>query len=444
MKKPTDSPQVFTGLIMMILILTVTPYFSYGAESLSHSPIDRTRDLITRRIKSIDEQLRNDEIEMALFNINQITRLLKDLDGYTGIVRKTDPGFSPNLPVDINRGPVAVLLEELRVTRKLAEKSAKQLDKDHSFAGNSLSLASNRQDSVISLKELKFQAVANSQNTEGNVCRLTTTGTTELNSHLKTNPSMGEPMGIIDIQSLEKGSVSIQEGRRLLTHLDRTRRRVADMAHQLKAREDRLLPALKEEEKWRNFKQLSMAPPGKLQVEILDFQADNMKLWVDHVLISPDMAGRTLAISPDVQLQARVWCRRRVFCLENREYAGKTKYITVHPAPGGRTEDHLSYSSPLIPVETTWRLMGETLHWEPSKNTAMKDISSPETNAEKEKIQDSRIIWQIHPDQSKIVTIHVTGQTRWSQEIKFLRKGEYRYRTESNTGSATLTLKIPQ
>ena len=394
---------------------------------------------LPRRISLIRQQLRQDKISLAISNIKNTTTSLEDVARYTKEIRKTDPAYSPNPPIDFNRGPAAERQKEFIKARKMAITTAKQLNVDYQNANRALLRAKERQMATIAISALKFTVENAPGTTGGKVSSVVVEGTKKLNSYLMDKYVSQPITGITEVKLLKNNFVSIRDGERLLKQLDAARRKVLDTAHQMKAQEKKLDSAVKAEKKWQKFAWLKQASAGKISVKIVDYKHRDMKLMLDGTEITPAMRGRTLNISTQPILETKVWCKRRKFCLNRKEYAKKTKTIRVHAGPGGGPEDHLIYSSTRIPAKTSWTILDESFTWKPSFNSTIEDYPRA-VNPGYWKLHKARIIWKIKPKPGQNVNIYVKGNVKWKYNSNI--RGRVKKKTETNTGSATLVLKI--
>ena len=97
----------------------------------------------------IRKQLAAGKLELAEKNIRGMTEQLADLARLTKRIRASQPGYSPNPPLDFKATPAASRKAEYTKAKKLAIAAGKQLNKDAQAANAALLKAKSRQLATI-------------------------------------------------------------------------------------------------------------------------------------------------------------------------------------------------------------------------------------------------------------------------------------------------------
>ncbi len=318
-------------------------------------------------------------------------------------------------------------------------KSGKQLNADYSSANQALRKVKKQQIATIAISALKFTIENAPGRQGGKLGDLAVEGVKKLNGFLM-DKYVGQPIvGFSEVDLLKGNFVKIKDGEKLMAHLDKSRRRVLDLAHVMDDKAKALASAVTAEKAWKEFAWLCKAGGHKIKVTVIDYRSRDLELSLGGVKIGPKSKGQTFTIESNAILTARVMGQRRKFCLERREYAKRTKSIIIHPGPGGGPQDSLVYSSSRIPAKSAWKIKTEKFSWKPSFNSKME--SAPLTvSGAYWKLEKDRMRWKIKAKPGEQVNFKVDGKIKWRFESNI--RGRRKNKDEENDGTATLVLKV--
>jgi hypothetical protein len=394
---------------------------------------------LEQRLKTIRKQLKDNQLGLVEKNIRGATESLQELARLTKRIRSSEPGFSPDPPIDFSSPPAASRQKEYTQAKRLAIEAGKQINRDYQTANQELLKAKNRQMATIAISALKFTVENAPGRPGGKVSDLVVEGVKKLNGYLM-DTYVAQPIArTSEVELLKKNFVTIQDAARLMRILDQSRENVLAVARQMDQKARELDPAVAAEKVWQKYAWLKTAGAGQLTVEILDVRARDLELSLGGKKVDAASKGKTIRVGNPLILSARVNGKRRKFCLERREYAKRTKTIIIHSGPGGGPADSLVYSSSRIPARSSWTIEKEAFRWKPSFNSTVESDPRAVSGAYW-KLEEGRVRWKLQAKPGEQVNLKVDGKIDWKFEAD--RHGKKIKNQESNDGSATLVLKI--
>jgi hypothetical protein len=426
-------------LHLIIMMTTVIILSMSSIVSADNSNLKKDNNFvnqnITRQLELIREQLRNRQYSLAESNIKGVTSSLERIAGNTREIRKSEPGYTPNPPIDFDNTPAASRYDEYLEARTIAIEAGKQINADYDEANKNLLKAKERQLKTISIVMVKFTI----DNAPGAGNSVVVESVKKLNSYLMEK-YISEPIaGFTEVSLLQNNFISIRDGEKLLAHMDQVRRKVLNYAQEMNQEMKQLNSASAAEKEWQKYRWLQESGAQQLTVQLVDYKPRDFELLINGTPVSSLGKTATFTIPVNVSLAARVKCERRAFCRERKEYAKTTKTIVVHPGPGGGLEDSLIFSSTTIPAKTSWLIKEESFQWKPSFNTDIEDNPAAVTGDYWKKNQ-AGVLWKISAKPGETINVYVTGKITWEMERNL--RGNVTKQTETNDGSATLVLKV--
>jgi hypothetical protein len=421
-------------------ILVLLPSLAAAQDIASDKKqIDFIKRTMEKRTSTIREQLRADKISLATKNIQGMTESLRELARLTKRIRDKQPGYNPNPQSGCWPGPATGRQDDFGQAKKMAIEAAKQLNNDYDSANQALLKVKKQQIATIAISALKFTIENAPGRQGGKLGDLAVEGVKKLNGFLM-DKYVGQPIvGFSEVDLLKGNFVKIKDGEKLMAHLDKSRRRVLDLAHAMDDKAKALASAVKAEKAWKKFAWLCESGGNKIKVTVIDYRSRDLELSLGDVKIGPKSKGQTFTIESNAILTARVMGQRRKFCLERREYAKRTKSIIIHPGPGGGPQDSLVYSSSRIPAKSAWKIKTEKFSWKPSFNSTM-EIAPLTVSGAYWKLEKDRMRWKIKAKPGEQVNFKVDGKIKWRFESNI--RGRRKSKDEENDGTATLVLKV--
>ncbi|HUU00088.1 MAG TPA: hypothetical protein VM425_01465 [Myxococcota bacterium] len=391
------------------------------------------------RIGTIRKQLRTDKIGLAIKNIQGMTESLRELARLAKRIRIKQPGYAPNPPGGCSAGPATNRQNDFAQAKKLAIEAGKQLNRDYDAANQTLLKARKKQIATIAISALKFTIENAPGRQGGKLGDLAVESVKKLNGFLMDKYVAHPIAGFSEVDLLKGNFVKIKDGEKLMAHLDKSRRRVLDLAHQMDDRAKALAPAATAEKAWKEFAWLCQPGAGKVEVTVIDYRSRDLELSLNGEKFGPKSKGQTFTIENEAILTARIVGPRRKFCQQRREYAKRTKSIIIHPGPGGGPQDSLIYSSSRIPAKSAWKIISEKFKWQPSFNSSIERAPASVSDAYW-KLEKNRMRWKLKAKPGQQVNLKVDGKIKWSFESNI--RGRRKKKEEKNDGTATLVLKV--
>ncbi|MBW1808108.1 MAG: hypothetical protein JRJ87_07905 [Deltaproteobacteria bacterium] len=430
----TVTNYILAGLVALLPALAAAQDLASDKKQIAF--INRTME---KRISTIREQLRADKISLATKNIQGMTESLRELARLTKRIRVKLPGYAPNPPSGCSAGPATSRQNDFGQAKKMAIEAGKQLNHDYDTANQALLKVKQKQIATIAISALKFTIENAPGRQGGKLGDLAVEGVKKLNGFLM-DKYVGQPIvGFSEIDLLKGNFVKIKDGEKLMAHLDKSRRKVLDLAHKMDDQAKALASAVTAEKAWQEFAWLCKSGAGKTKVTVIDYRSRDLELTLAGKKIGPESKGQTFTIESEAILTARVVGPRRKFCLERREYAKRTKSIIIHPGPGGGPQDSLVYSSSRIPAKSAWKIKSEKFSWKPSFNSTM--VNAPATvSGAYWKLEKDRMRWKIKAKPGQQVNLKVDGKINWRFDSNI--RGRRKKKEEKNDGTATLVLKV--
>ncbi len=398
--------------------------------------INRT---LEQRLKTVRRQLGENKLGLVEKNIRGATESLRELARLTKRIRKSEPEYSPDPPIDFSSRPATSRQKEYQKAKHLAIEAGKQINRDYQTANRELLKAKNRQIATIAISALKFTIENAPGRQGGKVSDLVVEGVKKLNGYLM-DTYVAQPIArTSEVELLKKNFVSIRDAAKLMRLLDQSRKKVIEVARRMDRKAGELNKAVAAEKAWKQYAWLKQAGAGQLTIEVLDFRARDIELRLGGKKIEAASKGKTFKVANPLVLSARVYGKRRKFCIERREYAKRTKTIVIHAGPGGDPSDSLVYSSSRLPARSAWTIEKEAFKWKPSFNSTVESDPRAVSGAYW-KLEKGRVRWNLQAKPGEQANIKVDGKIDWKFEAQ--RHGKKFKKRESNNGSATLVLKI--
>jgi len=422
--------------VIGLLLVLQTASLAAAGNSSDKKQIDFINRTLEQRLKTIRQQLRDNQLNLVEKNIRGVTESLREMARLTKSIRKTEPGYSPDPPIDFGAGPANSRQREYAQAKKLAIDAGKQINRDYQTANEALLKAKKRQMATIAISALKFTIENAPGRQGGKVSDLVVEGVKKLNGYLM-DKYISQPIArISEVDLLKNNFIAISDAARLMKVLDQSREKVLGVARKMDQQVKILDPAAAAEKEWGKYAWLKQAGAGQLTVKVLNVSSRDLEIRLGGQIVKK---GQTIKINNPVTVSSRVVGKRRKFCSERREYAKRTKTIIVHPGPGGGPEDSLVYSSSRIPARSSWTIKKESFTWKPSFNSSVEDDPKALSGAYW-KLEKGRVRWKLEGQPGEQVNVKVDGKIDWLFEAN--RHGKKIKNEETNDGSATLVLQI--
>lgn len=438
MKKVLRSLGVLT-LALFLLAMIQPIVLSAASVSQLKKDVEFVNANLKRRLKIIRSQLRKKKYDLATKNINTTVESLQRIARNTKKIRKEEPGYSPNPPIDFDRTPAAARMAQYKKAKKLAIEAGKKLNSNYMAANQALLKARERQIKTIAVSALKFTVENAPGQPGGKVSDLVVEGVKKLNSYLMDEYIAKPISGISEVKLLKNNFVTIRDGEKLLKRLDAAREEVLEVARRMDREVKKLQPVVQAEKRWQKYRWLSEPGVSKVTVKILDYKPRDFELTINGVKLKSSLKGKTLTIPTLVTLKARVKGKRAQFCLDKKEQAKKMKTIILHAGPGGGPSDSLVYSSSRIPAKSSWLIQKESFTWKPSSNTTIENAPAAVSGVYW-KQEKARVLWDVPASPGEKFNLYVKGKITW----EFTRniRGKISKKKETNDGTATLVLEV--
>ncbi|MBW2731364.1 MAG: hypothetical protein JRH20_03165 [Deltaproteobacteria bacterium] len=394
---------------------------------------------LTGTLKTVRAQLRKGQTRLATANINAITKSLKRLARATKRIRKREPGYAPNPPINFDRTPAASRQSEYANAKKLGITAAKRVFGDYQSASAALQRAKRRQLKTIAISMLKFTIENAPGRQGGKVLDLVVEGVKKLNSSLMDTYISAPITRISEVKLLRNNFIDIRQAGRLMRVLQASQGKLMIFAHKMNGQAKNLQSAMRAEKSWQRYRWLQRAGAANVKVRVMNVRLRDMELRLGGTKLSVASKGRLLRLPRTVLLFARVKGKQAAFIRQKRALAQRSRTIRLHSGPRGGPEDSLVYSSTRVPARSSWLIQHERFNWKPSNNTRI-EVAPRAVKVGYWRRERGQVRWTLPTRTGENFSIFVKGQQRW----RFVRmmRGRRSEKHKDETSSATLVLKV--
>ncbi|MBI5187284.1 MAG: hypothetical protein HZA01_16380 [Nitrospinae bacterium] len=184
------------------------------------SDIHNDNDTIKRTLKINDTLLNKEQYGKVISNINAIETLLKRIASNTTEIRKTEPTYKANVPLNFNKLPVQARIDTHKTNSRKAGDIFNTLNQNYQTANEEILKAKERLLKTIAVSALKF-VVENAPGSPGGTwINFAVEGIKQLNDYILKEKIIEPLEGFSDVTLLKGNAISIKQASRMMKYYE--------------------------------------------------------------------------------------------------------------------------------------------------------------------------------------------------------------------------------